>query len=121
MTDNNTASLPAQSFADKITKSSQVCHVAYNANERELHVVFRTNAVLYAYLDFPPEMWAELQEARSIGSFLANRVTRPTDGKLPFVLEKRALPVGFVMPVLQGTSAKGNGRDAIAEGRSGER
>lgn len=93
-------------FAQKIEKSSQVCHVSYDAEARELHVIFRTNAALYAYLDYPPDMWIAIQKAPSIGSFLIHNVTRPLDGKLPYQFQKRALPESFVIPPVHPKSTK---------------
>jgi hypothetical protein len=79
-------------FADKVAASSQVRHVSYDAEQRQLHVVFRRTPALYVYSDFPAEKWDELQASDSIGSYLYKRVTRPIDGELPYLFEKRELP-----------------------------
>lgn len=79
-------------FADKVAASPQVRHVSYDAEHRQLHIVFRSTPALYVYSGFSPEKWAELQAAESIGSYLYKRVTRPIDGELPYQFEKRELP-----------------------------
>lgn len=79
-------------FADKVAASSQVRHVTYDADNRQLHVVFKRTPALYVYSDFSPEKWVELQEAESVGSYLFKSVTRPIDGELPHQFEKRELP-----------------------------
>lgn len=82
-------------FADKVAASSQVRHVSYDADNRQLHVVFRRTAALYVYSEFPAEKWDDLQAADSIGSYLYKRVTRPIAGELPYQFEKRELPEGL--------------------------
>jgi hypothetical protein len=88
-------------FADKVAASSQVRHVSYDADNRQLHVVFRRTAALYVYSDFPPEKWDELQASDSIGSYLYKHVTRSIAGETPYQFEKRELPEELNGPTLR--------------------
>lgn len=101
-------------FEEKIEKSSQVCFADYDPGARELRIVFRTNAALYVYFDYPANMWDQLRAAPSVGSFLIHNVTRPKNGELPYRYEKRKLPEGFVMPVLVNTRSSKTKTDAKA-------
>ena len=79
-------------FAEKVAASSQVRHVSYDADNRQLHVVFKRTPALYIYDEFLPEAWAKLQAADSVGSFLLKNVTRPINGVPPYVFTKAPLP-----------------------------
>lgn len=62
-------------FAEKIAKSSQILTCRYHAADKKLFVTFKGSpANLYTYTPFPPELWAAMQRADSLGSFMARHV-----------------------------------------------
>lgn len=94
-TQTTTADAAPLTFEQKIEKSSQVRSVTYDADKRIMSVIFKDQKdaaaapkFMYEYMDFPPEKWAELQAADSIGSYLYRNVTRPINGELPYQFNK---------------------------------
>lgn len=80
------ASLPSTTFAERVEKSSQIASIDYDETARELIVVYRGSPTfMYAYLDFPANMWGRIQGAPSIGSFIHREV------KAQFKFEKRPI------------------------------
>ena len=55
--------------------SSNVAALGYDDPSRTLAVKFNSGS-LYHYMDVPPELYAEAMKAKSIGSFLSERVSR---------------------------------------------
>lgn len=49
--------------------SSNISEVGYDENSRTLEVLF-TNGNLYQYFDVPPQIYAELMQAGSVGQYL---------------------------------------------------
>ncbi|WP_425502711.1 KTSC domain-containing protein [Pinirhizobacter soli] len=49
--------------------SSNISEVGYDENSRTLEVLF-SNGSLYQYFDVPPQIYAELERAGSIGQYL---------------------------------------------------
>lgn len=60
----------------RIAKSSQVIDARYTAPTHELAVVFRHSQTRYHYSDVSPELWAALQAADSIGSWLHHNIKK---------------------------------------------
>lgn len=86
-------------FEDRVSGSAYVSAVSYLADKRVLEIVFRANPnFVYAYEDFPPEKWSELQAAKSAGSYIARAVVGPTGKNRPpvppFKYTKRAVAHG---------------------------
>jgi len=81
-------------FEGRVAKSSQIRSVKYDITARVLSVVFRGTAQRYDYEDFPPEKWAELQAADSIGSYIYHNVTGPRGTQTPpYKFTKTAIPL----------------------------
>ena len=49
--------------------SSNISEIGYDENSRTLEVLF-TNGNLYQYFDVPPQIYAELMQAGSVGQYL---------------------------------------------------
>ena len=49
--------------------SSNISEVGYDENSRTLEALF-TNGNLYQYFDVPPQIYAELMQAGSVGQYL---------------------------------------------------
>jgi hypothetical protein len=75
-------------FAKRIEASSQLSSAVYFPESRELRVVFKyaSSPCLYAYLNVPPEVWAAMLEAPSLGSFVGRQI------KGIFDFDKRVQP-----------------------------
>jgi hypothetical protein len=54
-------------------ESSMISAVGYDQESQTLHVVFNSGT-LYSYFEVPPEIYAELMEADSKGSYMRNCV-----------------------------------------------
>jgi len=68
---------PLPSFAKRAEVSSQIASAVYKAEPKELRVVFKGSPeAVYAYLDVPPAIWAEMLVAPSLGSFVIQRLKR---------------------------------------------
>lgn len=53
--------------------SSNVAEVGYDENQRIMEVLFRSGT-LYQYFDVPPQIYAELMQSSSVGSYLNSNV-----------------------------------------------
>lgn len=86
-------------FSRRVSKSTYVKSVYYHDDKRDLDVIFQANpGFLYSYHDFPSDMWAELQAAESVGSYISRVVVGPTGKNRPpvppFKYTKRAVSNG---------------------------
>lgn len=54
-------------------QSSNVKHVTYEEKVGELQVEFK-NGGQYAYIGVTPKRWHELKSAKSVGTFVANKI-----------------------------------------------
>lgn len=54
-------------------KSSNVKTLAYEEKSGELQVTFK-NGGRYSYIGVTPKRWHELKSAKSIGTFVANKI-----------------------------------------------
>jgi hypothetical protein len=57
----------------EMVDSSNIEAIGYDTDERELHVRF-TSGRTYAYQDVPAEVYAELQQSDSKGSYLNREI-----------------------------------------------
>lgn len=97
--ENNSEPDTRSEFDRKVDKSTYVSKVSYIADKRVLEIIFRSNpGSLYSYEEFPPEKWAELQAAESVGSYISRVVVGPTGKNRPpvppFKYTKRAVTNG---------------------------
>lgn len=58
----------------KPVASSNVAAVGYDGVTRTLAVQFKGGAKVYHYKDVPPETYAELSKAESVGKFIGQNV-----------------------------------------------
>lgn len=49
--------------------SSNIAEIGYDENSRTLEILFNSGSV-YQYFDVPPQIYAELMQAGSIGQYL---------------------------------------------------
>lgn len=69
----------------EIKNSSQIASVAYNDNDKELFVVFKSNSEgIYSYKNVPRHMFDELLNASSVGSYFIQNIKKYPD-IYPFV------------------------------------
>jgi hypothetical protein len=68
-------------------ESSAVTRIGYNSSSRILHVQFQSGR-LYQYFDVPPDIYAELRTASSIGSYF-NKVVRDNYQAAEVLLDKK--------------------------------
>lgn len=87
---NETRLTPMPSFEERVEKSTQVQSITYDPATKVLSVIFKRTPAIYDYQDFPPEKWAELQQAPSIGSWLYHNVTKGDPP--PYRFNKTAIP-----------------------------
>lgn len=73
---------------EKIAKSSQVAALGYDAEKQTLQVEFRNSGFVYIYDAFPPDKYAELIAADSLGSYLYRNVTGGKGRSAPFGFTK---------------------------------
>lgn len=53
--------------------SSNVAEIGYDENQRIMEVLFRSGTI-YQYFDVPPQIYAELMQSSSVGSYLNSNV-----------------------------------------------
>lgn len=85
-----------EAFQQRVDASKYVQALSYSAERRVLDVVFRSNpGWIYAYEEFPPGKWEELQAAESVGSYISRVVVGPVGKNRPplppFKYTKRAV------------------------------
>jgi len=59
---------------DKVV-SSNISHVGYNSKKQVLHILF-TNQIMYEYHAVSPEIYKEMMEAPSLGSYFSKNIAR---------------------------------------------
>jgi len=53
--------------------SSNVAEIGYDENQRIMEVLFQSGTI-YQYFDVPPQIYAELMQSSSVGSYLNSNI-----------------------------------------------